>query len=260
MAEHNERLRAAIAAAGMRLDDVAERTSTDPKTVERWVTRGRLPHRRTRIAVAELLGSTPEYLWPETAQEPRTQAASAAELVHFYPSRSSVPPDLWRSLIDNSHEAIDVLAYAATFLFENFDLANVAREKSEAGVKFRLLVGDQDSEAVRLRAQEEGTEGYLERACQLARRYLRDVNGHRGGSVQVRVHSARLYNSIYRFDQDLIVNTHVLGAPAGQNPMLHIRRIPGGRVWSHYMQSFDWVWDRATPEPVAGHAAAAVPA
>lgn len=250
MAEQNERLRAAIASAGLHYGDLAARTGTDPKTVERWITRGRLPHRRTRLTVADALGVTPDYLWPETAQEPRTQAASAAELIHFYPSRSTVPPDLWRSLIDNSREAIEVLAYAASFMFENYDLANVAREKADAGVKLRLLFGDQDCEAVRLRAQEEGTDAYLQRACQLTRRYLRDVSGYRGGSVQVRTHTARLYNSIYRFDQDLIVNTHVLGAPAGQNPMLHLRRIPGGRVWSHYMQSFEWVWERATPEPV----------
>src|SRR5690606_2731705 len=110
--------------------------------------------------------------------------------------------------------------------------------------------GDQTSEAVKQRAREEGTEDYLERACQLSRRYLRDVNGYRNGGVQVRTHSTILYNSIYRFDEDLLVNTHVAGAPASQNPVLHVRRIPGGRLWSHYMQSFEWVWETGTPEPI----------
>lgn len=244
----NERLRGAIASAGMDIPTLAETTGNDPKTVERWITKGRTPHRRTRIVVADALGVDPEYLWPETAQEPRAQAASTAELVHFYPSRSMVPAELWRGLIDSAHEAIDVLTFSASFLFDSYDLSGVAKVKAEEGTKLRLLFGDQDSQAVRDRAEEEGTEGHLERACQLARRYLRDVNGYQN-AVQVRIHSSRLYNSIYRFDQDILVNTHVLGAPAGQNPVLHIRRVPGGRVWSHYMQSFDYVWETAVPEP-----------
>ncbi|MDX2817537.1 hypothetical protein PV410_34245 [Streptomyces sp. PA03-5A] len=32
--------------------------------------------------------------------------------------------------------------------------------------------------------------------------------------VEVRSHDTILYNSIYRFDDDVLVNPHVLGAPA----------------------------------------------
>lgn len=246
--EPNERLRAAIAAAGLRFEDVAAKTGNDPKTVERWITRGRIPHRNTRILVTELLDIAPEYLWPSTAGEARTQAASVAELVQFYPSRSTVPDDLWRSLTGGVREAMDLLVYSSTFMFESHDLANVVRQQAAAGVKFRFLLGDQTGDAVRRRAQEEGTEDYLERACQLSRRYLRDLNGYHGG-VEVRTHDSTLYNSIYRFDEDLLVNTHVAGSPAGQNPVLHLRRIPGGRLWSHYMQSFERVWSTGIPEP-----------
>lgn len=77
------------------------------------------------------------------------------------------------------------------------------------------------------------------------RRYLRDVLNLPG--VQVRTHSTILCNSIYRFDQDLLVNGHVWGAPAGQSPVPHLRRIPGGRMYDH-MRSFDTVWDTGIPE------------
>ncbi len=59
---------------------------------------------------------------------------------------------------------------------------------------------------------------------------------------------ATLYNSLYRFDQDLLVNTHAYGAPAGLSPILHLRRVPGGRMWDHFMRSFDEVWQIGTPE------------
>jgi hypothetical protein len=69
-----------------------------------------------------------------------------------------------------------------------------------------------------------------------------------GGPSEVRAHGTTLYNSLYRFDDDLLVNTHAYGAPAGFSPFLHLRRVPGGHMWAHFMQSFDEVWKQATPE------------
>ena len=60
--------------------------------------------------------------------------------------------------------------------------------------------------------------------------------------IELRTHATTLYNSIYRFDQDLLVNGHAFGAPAAQSPVLHLRRVPGGRAWDHYMRSFEEVW------------------
>ncbi len=45
-----------------------------------------------------------------------------------------------------------------------------------------------------------------------------------------------------------MVNGHAYGAPAAHNPVLHLRRVPGGRMWDHYMRSFDEVWAAAQPE------------
>ncbi|GAA1231459.1 hypothetical protein GCM10009676_13060 [Prauserella halophila] len=67
--------------------------------------------------------------------------------------------------------------------------------------------------------------------------------------MEVRTHGTVLYNSLYRFDDDLLVNGHAHGALAGQNPVLHLRRQPEGSMWQHYMRSFDRVWERAIPEP-----------
>lgn len=36
-------------------------------------------------------------------------------------------------------------------------------------------------------------------------------------------------------------------APAGQSPVLHLRRLPGGRMWDHYMRSFEEVWKIGEP-------------
>src|SRR5438067_13248856 len=52
----NERLRALLLERGKTPDQLAEHVRVDAKTVERWITRGRLPYRRHRLEVATFLG------------------------------------------------------------------------------------------------------------------------------------------------------------------------------------------------------------
>jgi transcriptional regulator with XRE-family HTH domain len=243
----NERLRGSMASAQLRTADLAERIQVDPKTVERWITKGRLPHRTHRVAVAQALGVDEAYVWPEILAAPVTQSASVAELLELHPSRAAVPHAVWAQLIASTHEALDVLTYAGTFLFEQFNVVDVLRKKSTAGVRCRFLIGDETSDEVHRRAAEEGTTGGLEGRIQLHRRYLREVAGLPG--IEVRTHATTLYNSLFRFDQDLLVNGHAYGAPAGHSPVMHLRRVPGGRMWDHYMRSFDEVWATGSPEP-----------
>jgi hypothetical protein len=239
----NERLRGSLLSARLRAEDLAVRIQVDPKTVERWITKGRLPHRNHRLAVADVLAVDEAYIWPEVLKEPTTQSASVSELLQMHPSRSSVPHETWRDLIKSAREAIDILVYAGSFLFEQFDLEATVREKVGQGVRFRFLIGDERSQAVALRAEEEDTVGGLQGRIQLHRRYLREID-HLPG-VEVRAHGTTLYNSLFRFDQDLLVNGHAYGAPAGQSPVMHLRRVPGGRVWDHYMKSFETIWSES---------------
>jgi hypothetical protein len=65
--------------------------------------------------------------------------------------------------------------------------------------------------------------------------------------VQFRLHSTVLYNSIYRADDELLVNPHVYGAAASQAPVMHLRRVAGGGMVRTYLDSFERVWSRARP-------------
>jgi hypothetical protein len=82
----NERLRGCITGARLTIAEVATQVGVDPKTVERWIVLGRVPHRSHRWATASLLGTDEAYLWPELADERRTQAASTSELVTLTPT------------------------------------------------------------------------------------------------------------------------------------------------------------------------------
>lgn len=243
----NDRLRAAIRAAGLAIEDVAKEIRVNPKTVKRWVTEdGRIPHPTNRQDISKLVGVDEVHLWPALADDLSTRPTTDTELVHVYPTRSAVPFSVWTELIAGVKEQLDVLVFSGQFLVEQHNILPVIREKASQGVKFRFAVGDETATAVTQRAMEEGTTGGLQGRIQMMRRYLAEVASL--PNVEVRTHGTILYNSLYRFDGDLLVNGHAFGALAGQNPVLHIRKIPGGLMWDHYMKSFDRVWEQALPE------------
>ncbi len=243
--DSNERLRAAITGSGLSLASVSEAVGVDRKTVERWLSAGRVPHQRHRLAVARLLGEDDLFLWPETATSQRAESASQAEFVALYPNRGSVSIDTWASLIDNATEAIDVLAFAGSFLHDaipEFDerITSAARR----GAQVRLLFGDPEGDAVERRGAEERIGDLLSARCRLTWNYLQSVLGTPG--LSARQHNTTLYASIFRFDETLLANPHTYGAAASQSPVLHLRRLPGGRLFTTYMKSFDRAWEQAT--------------
>ncbi|MDI3418562.1 XRE family transcriptional regulator [Streptomyces luteolus] len=238
----NDRLRATISASDETIQSVADHVGVDPKSVERWITKDRTPHRGHRWKTASLLGVDEVYLWPTV--EKQTEAASTSELVTYYPHRGAVPTGLWSSLIEKATSHVEILVYAGLFLFDSHpDLPDQLAQKAKNGAAVRILLGDPDSQMIRQRGEEEGIGEDLAARARITRRYLEPATTTPG--VDVRLHDTILYNSIYRFDEDVLVNPHVLGAPAGQNPVLHFRYLPGARTFRHYMKSFDYAWERS---------------
>jgi transcriptional regulator with XRE-family HTH domain len=242
----NQRLRNALVNTGLTQAALAVRVGVDAKSVERWITQDRMPHATTRAKVARALGSDETYYWPALLGSEQTKNATNAELVQVWPSRADVPGDVWRALFRQAVNQVDVLVYAGGFLIESHGLIEVIREKSAAGTNFRILVGDSRSDAVRVRSREEGLPSLIERTRSTLE-YLAGV-AHLPG-VQIRKHQTTLYASQYRFDDSMLINNHAYGSWAANSPMLHVQRVPGGRLFAHYDAAFDRVW--ATGEPVA---------
>lgn len=78
--------------------------------------------------------------------------------------------------------------------------------------------------------------------------FYRPLDGLPG--IEIRCHGTTLYNSIYRFDEEMLVNTHVCGLMAAHAPLLHLRRLSGGDLFETYSESFENVWNTVTPGEV----------
>jgi hypothetical protein len=72
-------------------------------------------------------------------------------------------------------------------------------------------------------------------------RPLRAVEG-----VEFRFHRTVLYNSIYRADDQVLVNTHLFRVTAPHAPVWHLHKLPAGELAGLYIDSFERVWETAT--------------
>jgi transcriptional regulator with XRE-family HTH domain len=240
----NERLRAKIAARGWRPCDLAEQVRVDPKTVDRWISTGRLPQRMHRFSAAQVLDVDEEWLWPEVSDLPRTKAASQAELVTVYSDRGQVPVALWTSMVRQATETITLLVYAGLFWFDSHaELLDVLAERADSGVKVRLALGDPDAPAIAARGVEEGID--MAARTRLTLGLIGPILGHPG--IEVRLHATTLYVSMYRADDVMLANNHVFGSPALRSPVMQLQRIAGAQMFAHYSASFERVWETARP-------------
>jgi transcriptional regulator with XRE-family HTH domain len=241
----NERLRAAMAAGGWTYAALADKVEVDPKSVERWVNLGRTPRRATAMPAAEILGEDVHALWPALRQA-RPARAVSPELVALYDQRADIPVSTFVEMLTQARERIDVLVYAAVFLHEAYPKLNeLLRERAAESCAVRIALGDADSSNVQQRGEEEKFGHGIQSRCRLALMHYRPLVGVPG--IEVRTHATTLYNSIYRADDQALVNSHVWGVNAYGAPVWHLRRSRAGGMFDTYADSFAAVWATATP-------------
>lgn len=240
----NERLRAALADAGLTTEALAQHVGLDPKSVYRWVARGVVPRRTAAHTTAELLGVAAGFLWPEL--DLPTKQAAQMEVVDFYPHRADTPRRLWLDLLSDTQSELWLFANASLFLPEqNPESIELIRQKAESGVRVRILLGDPDSPEMVLRGEEERLYEAIPARIRMALTYYSPLVAVPG--VEFLLHRTCLYNSIFRYDDQMLINQHVYGTYGYMAPILHLRRVRGGDLFDMYVRSFERVRETASP-------------
>jgi transcriptional regulator with XRE-family HTH domain len=237
----NQALRSAMMAAGMHQIDLASHLAVDPKTVERWLA-GRVPHRRNRAAVAELLNRSEDELWPDADATDRRHRLGG-EVRTVYPHRWAVPREVWLRHFEHAEDEISILVYSGLFLAEDGGILRLLGGKARSGVSVRMVLGDPDSAQVVQRGNDERVGDSMANRIRNALTLLRPLAEADG--VQLRLHDTILYNSLYRSDDELFVNPHIYGVAAPNAPVLHLRQVDDAAMVATYLESFERVWSVA---------------
>jgi hypothetical protein len=241
----NERLRALLLERRVTPAKLADAVQVDAKTVERWIVAGRIPYRKHRYDVATFLGVDESYIWPDALDRDQVAAASESEIVAVFPHRWAVPRDTWGHLFEQAVREIGILVYSGHFLAEDAGLRRMLASKAESGVRVRVMLGDPESSVIAERGQSEGIDDTMPAKVRSAIAMFRPLAAVE--NAEIRLHGTVLYNSIYRADEQLLVNTHIYGVMANNAPVFHLRKIPGGDMAATYLESFERVWADAKP-------------
>lgn len=241
----NERLAATVTRSGVTLEQVARNVDVDPKTVQRWLA-GRTPHARHRYAMAELLGESEEFLWPGAHRRPADALGATAEVVSAYPHRADLNTDRWWDLFRAAGAQIDLLGYTLYFLpHQHPQLVELLAEKCEQGCRVRVALADPQSEHVRRRDEEEHEAITLVPRIQSTLEAFDPLLDCR--NADLRFQDAPLYNSIFRFDDQMLVTPHLYGMPGRSAPLLHLRRLGPSGVFSRFSAHFEGIWSDSRP-------------
>lgn len=201
------------------------------------------------VTAAEMFAPTGALLEvpAQRARAPKpTDRDGGALQVTTYTSRNAIPRELWDQMLDEATERVDVLVYVGMFLTENPALLPTLRRKGTDGAQIRLLFGDPTSREVVRRSLDEGIgKNAISAKIKNALAFFGKLAGEPG--IELRCHGTTLYNSIYRYDDQMIVNPHVYGAPAPHAPAMHLLRSSTSELFETYADSFDRVWESATP-------------
>jgi len=147
--------------------------------------------------------------------------------------------------------SVDILVYAGLHLPEaNPTWVKEIQRKCEESVSVRIAFGDPESAEVRARGEEEGVGAGLAGRINYAIAWYRPILG--SPNLSAAFHSTVLYNSILRFDDQMLVNPHIHSMPAFRAPVIHLRRIPGGPLFDTYVECFERIWANSRPLDIKG--------
>lgn len=236
----NVRLCEAIDASKLSELAIAEKLGVSQKTVERWMA-GRVPYPRFRRALADALGVDECKIWAESTRRKMAGSEdSTANIQAVYAHRWAVPREVWLRLFAAAEHEIGVLAYAALFLVEDDGMIRTLTEKAQSGVRIRVLLGDPDSNRVAERGTGEGIGDAIAAKVRNALALYRPLTRIKG--IEIRLHDTTLYASIYRSDNNALVNTHAYGVPASHAPVISLQHVSAGDMADVYFESFNRVW------------------
>ncbi len=186
---------------------------------------------------------TDDVLVAELAQ--RYRKKSDREVVGVYPRRSNVPRELWDRLITGCTSEIILGGYTNYFFWtERSDFSQILREKAEAGVAIRILLGDPDADVTHRREQVENAPLTVGTRIRIALDELEKLGPVPGIEVRFSAVNAEAHvsRSIFRFDREALVSEHIADRLGHGSLTFHLRRLHDDGPFDQYAAHIEHLW------------------
>jgi hypothetical protein len=123
-------------------------------------------------------------------------------------------------------------------------LVDLLKEKSQASCKVRIAIADPTSIDVQRRDEEEQLGGTLPARIQTTLYHFRDLR--KCDNIEIRYHTTPMYNSVFRFDEEMFVTPHLYGLHGSKAPLLHLRRLGSHGIFANFAAHFENLWATTT--------------
>lgn len=244
----NTALRSAMESAGLSPRKLALKVGVSGKTVERWINDPDLiPHPRNREDACKALGVDEEMLWPKAVKE-RIKTGNDREILYSYPYRSACPSTVWGELTEGATEELFFSGYTNYFLWTQVpDFPGILRRKKQEGCRIRFLLGDPGGEVTRQREVIEDVALTVSTRIRITLESLAKLEGieARFSSPEDAVNHVSL--SVFRFDDEALVTPHLARLVGHDSPLLHLRSMGEGGMFSRFSDHAEELWSRGVP-------------
>ncbi|MBQ1074200.1 XRE family transcriptional regulator [Micromonospora sp. C31] len=180
-------------------------------------------------------------LWPDVVRR-AVKLGADREIVGVYPRRSDLPRSLFGELIGRARARLWFGGYTSYFVWLEVPNAAVTLgTKVREGADVRFLLGDPASSVTASRERIEDTP--LTLATRIATTQAEIAKSPE--DLPIRMTDRHVAMSVWIFDDEAIVATHI-GAGLGQDSVtLHLRRRNGGGAFDRYVEHFEALWTDA---------------
>ncbi|MFF9268641.1 XRE family transcriptional regulator [Streptomyces rochei] len=189
-------------------------------------------------------------LWPAAAKNV-LKIGPDREVVSVYPYRSACPKAVWGELVESAKKEIFFGGYTNYFVFlDQPAFHRTLQEKISQGVRVRFLLGDPDSAVTRQREQIEDVALSVSTRIRIAQENLAKVGAREGLEVRYSADEDAVNHvglSVFRFDDDALVCTHLARLVGHDSPMMHLRKRDEQGMFDRFAEHAEELWDRGRP-------------
>ncbi|MFF0494141.1 DUF5919 domain-containing protein [Nocardia sp. NPDC004068] len=238
----NERLRSALLQRGLTPQTAAESLGVDAKTVERWISRERIPYPKHRYALAALLQEPEGYLWPQP--EPQRQYADVEAI---FPTRAEFIQKMPPREILKSAETVDMMGLSLNLFCQQHSDSDTLRLLA-SGTIFRCLFLEPRGVHIRSREREEGHDAdVLTKLTEIniasSQRLRTRIPADSPGAILIRTYDEPARFNITVIDKrTCIIQPYLHRARGVESPTLIARRSEQPGLFETFSQVFESMW------------------
>lgn len=184
----------------------------------------------------------------DTTNRPDRPASTRIVSHSSYPNRSDSRPSRC-SVHTGPHSSVRRYTIAGTpFLFELLpDASDLIVDKCRNGAGVRLAFADPECAHVAERDALEQMQGTLPGRIRNALSTLGPLA--EAPSCRIGLHTTHLYNSVFRFDDLMIVTPYLVRARGYQHPALCLRKLSPYGMFASFEDQVEQIWETGTPYP-----------